>query len=126
MTTVQSNVTTGIDAVYYMTQNFERARAFYENVLGVRASWEQKGDDAEWVEYELPDGTTFGLGHMKGEFHPSGGVMFAMPDVAEALARAKKAGAIPVFENVETPVCTMSWCVDPEGNSFCLHHRKVS
>jgi predicted enzyme related to lactoylglutathione lyase len=127
MSTVQSSIATGIDAVYYLTQDFDRARSFYENVLGLHASWEDRGDDAAWVEYELPDGATFGLGYMKGrEFAPSGGVMFAVPDVKETLERAKAAGATPVFEFLETPVCYMSWCIDPEGNRFCIHHRKSS
>jgi predicted enzyme related to lactoylglutathione lyase len=127
MATVQSSIATGMDAVYYLTKDFARARTFYEGALGMRPTWEDSSEGGQWVEYQLADGTTFGLGHMPGsEFHPSGGIMFAVPDVKDALSRVKDAGAGVVFDYLETPVCHMAWCVDSEGNTFCLHHRTVS
>ena len=124
MATASTAIATGMDAVYYMSKDLKRVRSFYENVLGVKPAWESDMDGGQWIEYELADGSTFGLGHMSGsEFHSSGGVMFAVPDVRESLERAKAAGATVVFDYLETPACQMAWCLDTEGNSFCLHHR---
>lgn len=125
MATTSAAIATGIDAVYYMSKDFNRICSFYEKVLGLQPAWKDKTDGGEWAEYELADGSTFGLGHMPGQpFSPSGGVMFAVPDVQEALQRAKDAGATVAFDFMETPACYMAWCLDTEGNVFCLHKRK--
>ncbi len=125
MATANLVTAAGVDAVYYMTKDFKRAQAFYETALGLKPEWSQSGDGGDWAEYALPDGSTFGLGYMPdSEFHSSGGVMFAVSDVARALEQAKQAGATVVFDVMDMPSCTMAWCVDTEGNSFGLHHRK--
>lgn len=127
MATAEATTTvTGMDAVYYLTQDLKRARAFYESALGLKPTWETTGDGGgSFVEYELPDGTTFGLGHIPDSpWHESGGVMFAVPDVKAALERVKAAGASVQFDYMDLPVCHMAWARDTEGNSFCLHHRK--
>lgn len=125
-TETASTVATGIDAVYYLTQDLQRAKTFYESVLGIKPTAEMTGDGGgSFVEYELADGTTFGLGYMPDSpWHESGGVMFAVPDVKTALERAKSAGAEVQFDYMELPVCDMAWARDTEGNSFCLHRRK--
>jgi predicted enzyme related to lactoylglutathione lyase len=115
----------GMDAVYYMTKDFQRARKFYETALGLKPAWEMSGDGTEWVEYGLSDGSTFGLGYMPDtEVHASGGIMFAVSDVQKAVEQAKQAGATATFDLVDLPNCTMAWFIDTEGNSFGLHHRK--
>lgn len=126
MATANAVTAAGIDAVYYMTQDFNRARNFYESVLGLKPTAEQSGEgNNNFVEYELSDGATFGLGYLDDTpFNPSGGVLFSVADVPRALESAKSAGAKVLMETFEMPGCTMAWCVDPEGNSFMLHHRK--
>jgi predicted enzyme related to lactoylglutathione lyase len=122
-----TNVVTaaGIDAVYYMTRDFQRARKFYEGVLGLKPAWQQSNEGNDWVEYELGDGSTFGLGHMPdSEFRGSAGVLFAVSDVKQALEQAKNAGATVLFDAFEMPGCEMAGCMDTEGNSLFLHHRK--
>ncbi len=125
-TTTGAALVTGMDAVYYMTQDYGRARKFYESALDLKATWEISGEGGgSFVEYELPDGTTFGLGHMPDSpWHESGGIMFAVPDVKAALERVKGAGAQVQFDYMELPVCDMAWARDTEGNSFCLHRRR--
>jgi predicted enzyme related to lactoylglutathione lyase len=109
-----------------MTKDLGRARAFYEGVLGMKPTLEIKGDGGgDFVEYELGNGSTFGLGYIPGTpWHESGGVMFAVDDVAAALERVKNAGSTVLFDTLETPACTMAWATDTEGNSFGLHRRK--
>lgn len=125
MATATATTATGIDAVYYLTQDLKRARAFYETLLGLKPTVEMGGEGSEFVEYDLPDGTTFGLGYIPdAPFHESGGAMFAVPDVAAAFERAKELGARVNFDFMDLPSCHMAWVQDTEGNGFCLHHRK--
>jgi predicted enzyme related to lactoylglutathione lyase len=125
-TAQETTVALGMDAVYYMTKDLQRARNFYENVLGLRATFDMSGDGGgSFVEYELPDGSTFGLGHIPdAPFHESGGAMFAVADVKAALEKAKAAGAQVFFDYMDLQPCEMAWVSDTEGNSLGLHHRK--
>ena len=124
-TAQETTVALGMDAVYYMTKDLQRARKFYEGVLGLKPTWEMPGDGGSFVEYELSDGSTFGLGHMPGApWHESGGAMFAVGDVKATLEKAKEAGAQVFFDYMELEPCEMAWVSDTEGNSLGLHHRK--
>ncbi len=99
---------TGIDASFY-TQLFGAAPAALVPDMF-----------AEWV---FAGGEAFGL--YKGtEFEPGTGIMFAVPNVAEAVAELKARG-VPFHGPIEdTPVCHMAFGTDPEGNGFILHMRK--
>ncbi len=117
---------TGMDLSGYMVKDAARAVAFYRDVLGlepVKLYTENRG-----AEYELPDGTTFGLWGAGGTvmpFQPSNGILFAVDDMAAAVA-AIKARGVPVLKEWETPVCFMAMINDTEGNSVVLHKRKAS
>lgn len=127
MTTAQKTTTAlGLDAVYYMAKDLQRARSFYEDVLGLKATVDMTGEgEGSFVEYELPDGSAFGLLHMPGTpWRESGGAMFAVADVKASLEKAKDAGAQVMFDYMELPPCEMAWVTDTEGNSLGLHHRK--
>jgi predicted enzyme related to lactoylglutathione lyase len=126
MTTAQNTATiTGIDAIYYIAKDFDRARRFYETAFGFNPTFEMVGDEGgSFVEYDLPDGTTFGLACLKDSpWHMNGSIEFAVPDVDAALKRAVDAGAT-LNEDLELPSCRMAWIQDTEGNSLCLHRRK--
>lgn len=127
MTTTQLPTTiTGTDAVYYMSRDFDRARNFYENALGLTPASVQGNNGSSFAEYFLNDGTTFGLGYIPNRpFQASGGTMFAVADVKAAMERVKSVAPDVTFEFMELPTCDMAWAIDPEGNSFCLHHRKT-
>jgi predicted enzyme related to lactoylglutathione lyase len=112
----------GIDLSGYMVKDAARAIAFYRDVFGLEPSRiypENRG-----AEYDLPDGTTFGLACLKDSpWHMNGSIEFAVPDVDAALKRAVDAGAT-LNEDLELPSCRMAWIQDTEGNSLCLHRRK--
>lgn len=116
---------TGIDAIYYLAKDFERARKFYESAFDLKATFEMVGDEGgSFVEYDLPDGATFGLAKLNDSpWHMNGSIEFAVPDVDGAIKRAVEAGAT-LNEDVDLPTCRMAWLQDTEGNSFCLHRRK--
>ena len=115
---------TGMDLSGYMVQDAARAIGFYRDVLGLEPS--RLYPDERGAEYDLPDGTTFGLWGGGGSvvpFQPGNGILFSVDDFARAVAALKKRGIPVVMEN-ELPNCSMAWINDTEGNSVILHKRK--
>ena len=115
---------TGLDLSAYMVKDAARAIEFYRDVLGMEPTMvypENRG-----AEYELPDGTAFGLWNAGDTipFQPSNGVLFAVDDL-NAAVEAVKARGIPVVMEHESPVCFMAMINDTEGNSVVLHRRKA-
>ena len=114
---------TGMDLSGYMVKDAPRAIAFYRDVLGLEPVVVYP--DNRGAEYELPDGSTFGLFGGGGNvmpFQPGNGILFAVDDLAAAVASLRERG-IAVMER-ETPVCNMAMVTDTEGNSIFLHKRK--
>jgi predicted enzyme related to lactoylglutathione lyase len=116
---------TGIDLTGYMATDVPRAIAFYRDVLGLEPS--KVFPENHGAEYELADGTTFGLWGGAGmmPFQPSNGILFAVDDLDAAVA-AVKARGLPILMEHESPVCFMAMINDTEGNSVILHKRKPS
>ena len=114
---------TGIDFVGYLVKDPKRAIEFYKSNLGLTPTWEQE----QGAEFDLADGSTFGLWHMTdGTWHPSAGAFFAVPDLKAAVAELKRRGVkLPMGEGFEGPVCHMAAVEDSEGNIFMLHQRKT-
>ena len=115
---------TGIDLSGYMVKDAARAIAFYRDVLGFEPV--KVYPDDRGAEYELPDGTTFGLwggGGFVMPFQPSNGILFAVDDFDAAVASLNARG-IPIIMQTETPVCFMAAIHDTEGNMVTLHKRK--
>ena len=116
---------TGIDLSGYMVKDAARAVAFYREVLGLEPVLvypENRG-----AEYQLPDGTTFGLWGGGGKvmpFQPSNGILFAVGDLDTAVGALKARGIAVLMEN-ETAVCRMAMIHDTEGNMVTLHERKL-
>ncbi len=117
---------TGIDLSGYMVKDAARAIAFYREVLGLEPVLvypENRG-----AEYQLPDGTTFGLWGGGGKvmpFQPSNGILFAVDDLDTAVGAVKARGIAVLMEN-ETAVCRMAMIHDTEGNMVTLHKRKLT
>lgn len=116
---------TGIDLSAYMVKDAARAIGFYRDVLGLEPTMvypENRG-----AEYELSDGTTFGLWN-PGDvmpFQTSSGILFAVDDLAAAV-EAVKARGIAVLMETETQVCFIAMIQDTEGNGVVLHKRKTA
>lgn len=117
---------TGMDLSGYMVKDASRAIGFYHDVLGLEPV--AVYPDNRGAEYELADGTTSGLWGGGGgvmPFQPSNGILFAVDDLAAAVA-AVKARGIPVLMERETPACFMAMINDTEGNTVTLHKRKAT
>lgn len=114
---------TGIDMSGYMCKDAPRALEFYSVLLGMKPSRvypENRGG-----EFDLPDGSTFGLwgaGNAAFPFQPSNGVLFGVDDLDAAAATLKERGV--EFRDLDLPNCRMLGFADTEGNSVFLHKRK--
>jgi len=114
---------TGMDISAFMCKDGARAIAWYRDVLGLEPVLVYP--DNRGAEYELPDGTTFGLfgGGGAMPFSPNNGILFAVDDFDAAVASVKKRGIPIVFER-ETPNCFIAGINDSEGNTVVFHRRK--
>jgi predicted enzyme related to lactoylglutathione lyase len=104
--------------------DMKRARAFYEDVLGLRVA----GEFAEgiWVEYELgPD--TIAIGSVGDQWKPSAdgtSVAIEVEDFEAAIKSLKEKNARFAAEGIESPVCRMAVVQDPDGNKIIIHKLK--
>jgi predicted enzyme related to lactoylglutathione lyase len=114
----------GLDLSGYMVRDAQRAIAFYRDVFGLEPTLVYPEDRG--AEYDLPDGTTFGLWGGGGKvmpFQPSNGILFAVDDLDAAVAQLA-VREIPVRFQTETPLCRLAMIEDSEGNTVTLHQRK--
>jgi predicted enzyme related to lactoylglutathione lyase len=108
----------------YPVTDMARARAFYENTLGLKA-----GDDFEgaWQEYDF-GGTTFAISTMISQWVKPGtqsSVAFETADLKALVQELKaKKATFDTEEVTETPVCFMAFVKDPDGNTVSLHQCK--
>ena len=111
-----------VDFVSFLTQDLQRAKRFYTDVLGLEV--ETEGDS----DMELRCGQV-----TLDVFDPSSiGQPFASSPAGLALrvadvdaARAELEGKDVQFDGdtIETSVCKQAWFKDPDGNSLMLHRR---
>ncbi len=118
---------TGVDFVSLPTQDLDRARAFYADVLGLEASsvWQQPGKDAVGAEFE--NGTvTIALipsDRLGIPFQPNlVPLAFHVDDVAAARAELESRG-VTFHDLIDSGVCHIQPFFDPDGNALMLHHR---
>ena len=112
----------------YPVLDMDRARAFYEGVLGLKVTMNQDmGESGHWIEYDIGAGT-LGLGRYEGWRPTSDGctVGLEVDDFDAAIAKVKAAGITFKMGPFETPICHMAIVLDPEGNALCIHKRKPS
>ena len=104
--------------------DMERARKFYEGVLGLKTSEEMgKG---KWVEYALGEGT-LALGNFPDDRKPSEDGTSAALEVEnfdEAIKRLKDRQVPFAAEPFESPCCHMAVVQDPDGNKLIIHKLK--
>lgn len=116
-----------IGFVCYPVSDMAKARAFYEGVLGLKASVESTSENgAQWVEYEIgPSTLSIGSGMDAWKPSPNGGsAALEVEDLDQALEHLKQNGVVVQMDKIETPVCHMAVISDPDGNSLLIHKRK--
>jgi catechol 2,3-dioxygenase-like lactoylglutathione lyase family enzyme len=109
-----------VDFVSVPTRDAPRARRFYAETLGLRP-----GAGAA-DEFETPN-VTLGLWEPEADgesFQPNtAGFALRVADVAAARLELERAGVEFIGETVDTGVCHMAFCRDPDGNVLILHRR---
>ncbi|HEY4439676.1 MAG TPA: VOC family protein [Candidatus Elarobacter sp.] len=113
----------GIHSSYYTVRDADALTKFYSAFLG-EPVMHMPGRFTEW---NFGDGTSFGLyGTPDAEAGSSGSVMFGVADLPKALDELRALGVTlhGDGEITDTPVCTMAFGEDPEGNQFIVHSRK--
>ena len=110
----------------YAVTDMKRARAFYEDTLGLPKS--SYGEQSPWVEFDLPGGGCLAITNVVPDHQPSakagGTIAFEVDDLPAMLAGLKAKGVTITAEDIESPVCRMAVCTDPDGNSIILHKLK--
>lgn len=110
-----------LDFLGVPSQDPDRARTFYRDVLGLRPD--------EHAEYEQWAGDTcFGIWQPEKfgmQFTPQKGNPWPLRVADVAAARAElEAQGVQFFGDVaDTGVCHMAFFADPDGNELMLHRR---
>lgn len=106
--------------------DMERARKFYEGVLGLKESG--RFLDGKWIEYGIGQDTLC-LASISDTWTPSDqgtGAALEMEDFDAAIAELQKANVTFAVDAFESPVCHMAIVQDPDGNKLMIHKLKAS
>lgn len=112
----------------YPITDVARARAFYEQTLGLTLSSHADHGDKHWLEYDLPGGGCLALADFvpdKPSADSGGTVAFEVEDLDALMADLKAKGVEFRSDVIHSPVCRMAVCVDSEGNGLLLHQLKA-
>ena len=115
---------TGVDFIAVPTQDFEKASAFYGDVLGLERSsqWGQM-PAAEFetgsLTIAIMQSDAFGIA-FSPHSHP---IALHVDDVAAARAELEEKGVTFAAETMDSGVCHMAHFRDPDGNVLMLHSR---
>ena len=111
-----------IDFISIPSQDKERAKAFYGEVLGLELEKQTP------IGYEFAAGNvTIGIWEPEAvgmEFQPNPAPLaLRVPDVEAARAELEGKGVRFHGETRDSSVCHMAFFADPDGNGLMLHHR---
>src|SRR5258706_16464280 len=108
-----------------LVTDIQRARAFYEGVLGFKPTMESAGGMR--VEYDFGNGT-FAIGCYGDAWKPSKDgtcVAFEADDFDAEIARLKSRVVKFSMDATPTPTCKFAILLDPDGNQLLIHKRKA-
>ena len=115
---------TGVDFVAVPTRDFDAARTFYGDVLGL--PFVKQWGDHPGAEFQAGN-LTLAVMQMEAfgqEFRPNGGpIALQVDDVAAARSELEAKGVTFFGEILDSGVCHQTFFADPDGNPLGLHHR---
>ncbi len=98
------------------------ARAFYEDVLGLKPDLALTGE--RWTEYTVGTGT-IAIACIGDEWRPSDqgtAAALEVENLEDATARLRERKVR--YDEAESPVCRMAIIQDPDGNKLIIHKLK--
>jgi predicted enzyme related to lactoylglutathione lyase len=102
--------------------DMQRAREFYEDVLGLQPDPEMAGE--HWTEYSIGDGT-LAIACVGEQWKPSNegtSAALEVENLEEAIAELERRKI--AYDKVDSPVCRMAIIEDPDGNKLIIHKLK--
>jgi catechol 2,3-dioxygenase-like lactoylglutathione lyase family enzyme len=110
-----------LDFIGIPSQDPDRARAFYRDVLGMRP--DEHADYEQWA-----GNTCFGVWQPENVGMPfvaqqGNPLPLRVEDVHAARAELEAKGVTFFGDTFDTGVCHMAIFADPDGNQLMLHHR---
>lgn len=111
----------------YAVTDIERARKFYEGVLGLKPNDDYPvTPDSKWIEYNIGS-TTLAIGSSP-DWKPSedgATVALEMENFDEAIKHLKDNDVKFKMEPMDFPTCKMAVIYDPDKNIILIHQRKA-
>ena len=113
--------------VGYPVTDFDRARRFYGEILGLKETITFGDKDAiDWLEYDLA-GQTLALAKASDQWQPNangGGACLEVEDLDAAVDYLKGRDVRIAMDILDCPYCRIALIADPDGNTLALHQRK--
>jgi catechol 2,3-dioxygenase-like lactoylglutathione lyase family enzyme len=114
----------GVDFVMVPVTDFERAKHFYSEILELEQSkhyGEHPGGEWETgtLTLQIMDTAGFGMAPAQPSANP---IALHVDDYEGSVALLEERG-VEVIHSLDSGVCHMAFFKDPDGNTFCLHHR---
>lgn len=110
----------------YPVTHIPRARAFYEQTLGLKSSTVFEHEGKHWIEYDVGPGT-LAISNMAAEqWKPSSdgpSIALEVDDFDAAIAALRAAEVRFFVEPMDSGMCRMAIVADPDGNSLAIHFR---
>ena len=103
--------------------DMQRARQFYEGVLGLKPDPEMTGE--MWTEYSVGSGT-LAIACIGEQWKPSDqgtSAALEVESLEDAIARLEEREV--AFDKHDSPVCRMAVLQDPDGNKLIIHKLKT-
>jgi predicted enzyme related to lactoylglutathione lyase len=122
--TNSTSLVSGVDFITVPTRDYEKAREFYGDVLGLPFSkgWGNMpaGEfETGTLTIAVMQSDAFGL-EFKPHTHP---IALHVDDVEAARASLAERGVTFGADTMDSGVCHMAYFADPDGNALMLHNR---
>lgn len=107
----------------YPVTDIQRARQFYEGILGLQLEHEYNG---HWLEYNIQDVTLAITDWLEDAKPTHTGAALALEVAhADSLFHFVKDNHVTIVKELfETPICYMGMIADPDGNGIIIHQAK--
>jgi predicted enzyme related to lactoylglutathione lyase len=115
---------TGVDFVLVPVADFERAKRFYGDVLELELSKQygsRPGGEFETgtLTFQVMEVEAFGMAPPQPSANP---IALHVDDFDGSVEKLTGRG-VEIIHTLDSGVCHMAFFKDPDGNTFCLHHR---